>query len=119
MHHQRLHRRLLRPGDLDAEHLRPVRLDPLSLERDRRRWWTGLLPAAGTRNHPPDSLRTDILMPAPGRAEGCPIGPGRSTRAGRPPGVSPGCPSSPVGSPFRFALAVHTALSGISSATEW
>src|SRR5947207_6896914 len=69
MHHRRLHRRLLRPGDLAEEHLRPVRLDPLPLERDRRRRRTGLLPAAGARNHPPDSLRTDVLTPAPGRLD--------------------------------------------------
>ena len=68
----RLHRRLLRARDLELEHLCAIRLDALSVGRDRRRGRPGLLPAAGAGDrsaleHRRGLLRAVFRGPALGR----------------------------------------------------
>ena len=58
---RRLHRRLLRARDLEPQHLRARRLDPLPLERDRRRRRPDLLPTASARHRAPHRLRQRLL----------------------------------------------------------
>src|SRR6266540_3850162 len=56
-----VHRRLLRPGDLERQHLRPDGLDALPVHGQGRRRWSGVLPAAGPGDRTPGELRQRLL----------------------------------------------------------
>src|SRR5437016_11842272 len=57
----RFHRRLLRLGHLGPENIRPVCLDQLPIERNGRRGWARVLPAAGAGDRAALRLRIGVL----------------------------------------------------------
>ena len=59
---QRIHRRLLRAGHLGGQHLRAHGLDPLPVNRDRRRRRPDLLPATGAGHSAAEQHRHQLLV---------------------------------------------------------